>query len=280
MAPYSSSQRERALAPRDYSRALRSALVLCAVLLAILPVPVTALRLLPAYDIHARFLIFYAPVVCFLILAYLLYVRDGLARLMFADILRPIPEHDSYYRERPTESAKRWLRRLQASLLALLPAVLLATSFYCMIRYTARLRQSVEISAAAMVAPLVDEEVAFAGSEPPPSVRPPDSSARRPATAETLKTTAVPDSAPHPDAPPDRGQLLRTASIDSIPLFTELTVLYIGIFASALIAVLLMALKEYAKEAMGLTEQDLVLGDWGAAGPVREDAPMRSPPDQ
>jgi len=39
-----------------------------------------------------------------------------------------------------------------------------------------------------------------------------------------------------------------------------LNVLFIGIFLSAEIAFILMALKEYAKEAIGLTERDLMLG--------------------
>jgi hypothetical protein len=48
--------------------------------------------------------------------------------------------------------------------------------------------------------------------------------------------------------------------VDDIPSFTRLNILYIGIFWSAEIALILMALKEYAKEAMGLTERDLMLG--------------------
>jgi hypothetical protein len=54
--------------------------------------------------------------------------------------------------------------------------------------------------------------------------------------------------------------VLQTTGVDDIPSFTRLTILYIGIFLSAEIALILMALKEYAKEAMGLTERDLMLG--------------------
>jgi hypothetical protein len=57
-----------------------------------------------------------------------------------------------------------------------------------------------------------------------------------------------------------RQLVLRTAGVDAIPLFTELTALYIGIFASAATALVLMALKEYAKDTMGLSEQDIVFG--------------------
>jgi hypothetical protein len=54
--------------------------------------------------------------------------------------------------------------------------------------------------------------------------------------------------------------VLRSSSIDGIPLFRELTILYIGAFGSACVAVVLMALKEHAKETMGLSEQDLMFG--------------------
>jgi hypothetical protein len=53
-------------------------------------------------------------------------------------------------------------------------------------------------------------------------------------------------------------------------LFTELTALYIGIFATALMAVIMMALKENAKDAMGLSEQDLILGPPGDVEAVAE----------
>jgi hypothetical protein len=57
-----------------------------------------------------------------------------------------------------------------------------------------------------------------------------------------------------------REYALRSAGIADIPYFTELTALYIGAFVAALVAVITMSLKEYAKEAMGLTETELVLG--------------------
>jgi hypothetical protein len=40
----------------------------------------------------------------------------------------------------------------------------------------------------------------------------------------------------------------------------ELTALYIGAFVALLVAVTLMGLKEYAKEAMGLSEHQLMFG--------------------
>jgi hypothetical protein len=62
-------------------------------------------------------------------------------------------------------------------------------------------------------------------------------------------------------------------------MFTELTVLYIGIFSAALLAVLLMALKEHAKEAMGLTEQELVVGRYASSEETLA-GPLLAPPGE
>lgn len=263
---------------RDYPRLLRSALLVCALLFALLPIPFALLRLLPAYDMHARFLAFYAPVVCLLMLAYLLYVRDSLARLMFANILDPLPDSDPYYRMTAGEAIQRGFRQVQAAVLALLPVVLLATSFYCLVRYTDRLRESAAIAAAvATELPATGEEVGRAApdsvAEPPPGVVRDAARGAYPAPATAPDTSA----AVAEPAPPPREEILRSAGIDAIPMFTELTILYIGIFASALLAVILMALKEYAKEAMGLSEQEMVVGRYASI----EDAvatPMLAPP--
>jgi hypothetical protein len=243
---------------RTYSAALRNGLIACAVLLALLPIPVTALRLLPVYEVHARFLIFYAPLVCLLALAYLLYVRDFLGRLMFANILRPLPESDPYSGSRTRETLTRLLRGFHVTLLAVLPVALFAASFYCFTRYTARLTESVGLAAAAWGSSMHTQE---------PSAR--DTVlAQKPRGTAQGKTLRPSSQVGVPDPVALRRQVLQGAGIDSIPLFTELTALYIGIFATALMAMILMALKENAKEAMGLSEQDLILGpaDAGAMG--------------
>ena len=58
--------------------------------------------------------------------------------------------------------------------------------------------------------------------------------------------------------------MLRTTGMESIPMFTELTALYIGIFAAAMTALTLMAIKEYGKETMGLSDQELMFGQRNA----------------
>jgi hypothetical protein len=55
-------------------------------------------------------------------------------------------------------------------------------------------------------------------------------------------------------------RLLEVTPTSDIPHFTELSLLYVGAFLAPLLAVLLMGIREYAKEALGLTERDVVLG--------------------
>jgi hypothetical protein len=55
-------------------------------------------------------------------------------------------------------------------------------------------------------------------------------------------------------------RVLEVTPASEIPYFTELTLLFIGAFLAPLLAVLLMGVREYAKDALGLTERDVVLG--------------------
>ena len=88
----------------SYAAVVRRALIVGALLVSLLPGPVTALGVLPAYRTHARFLVFYAPLVCLLVLGYLFYVRDTLARVLFADILDPPGAPDPYYHQAASAS--------------------------------------------------------------------------------------------------------------------------------------------------------------------------------
>lgn len=225
-------------APVSYSAGLRRAFFLAALVIALLPIPVALLDLLPAYRVHTRFLVFYAPLVCLLTLAYLFYVRDALARMMFAHLLDPLPPEPEYYPERPDLKLRRYWFGIRRVILTLLPALLLLISSACLIRYVERVNQSVALTSAAMARPAqVPEEV---GQLPTGSSRAAPSRAAAPTTL--------------------RARALDVPSTEDIPFFAELTALYIGSFLAALIALVLMGLREYAREALGLNEQDVVLG--------------------
>jgi hypothetical protein len=220
---------------RSYSSLIWKGMGFGALVLAFLPIPVATLGLLPAYRAQARFLAFYAPVVCFLTLAYLFYVRDTLARVTFAGILDPLPPVDPYYKGTMQERLYRLLVHLRGGFIMALPALLLIASVGCTFRYTHRLNESVALAGEIAALPdTVGESLGYISG-----------------TAEG----AVGD-----QAAAARARILETAAIDDIPLFGELTALYIGIFVTALAALIIMWLKEYAKEAIGLSEEDLLLG--------------------
>jgi hypothetical protein len=244
-----------------WSRALRVALIVCALGLAILPVPVTWFGLLPAYRMQGRFLLFYAPVVCLLLLGYVFYVRDSIARTLFADILSPIGDVDPYYGPTAGESVRKLVRRVRVWVLALLPPVLLATSFYCVARYASRLNQSVDAVIAADSAAAADGSTLPGRADSTAAPRRHDRNSTGSESSEQAEGGETPggELLTQADA---RAQALGQTTIGKIPLFAELSALYIGVFASAMLALVLMALKEYAKEAIGLTEQELVFSTW------------------
>jgi len=241
---------------RSYAGPARTMLALCALVVALLPIPVTLLELLPTYRTQGRFLSFYAPTICLLVLGYLFYIRDSLARLMFADLAEPLPERDPYYREPIRLSMRRLLVQVRRWFLIVLPVVLVGISFYSVTEYTARFAQSVDI-ASDLSRPHPNGKDIGAGSQTGTGVQ------RSPGSQVT-------SGAPAPGSPAlDRSPLalarlrrhvLDTTEIDDVPLFAELTVLYVGVFVAALAALIVMGLKEYAMDAMGVTEEDLVLG--------------------
>jgi hypothetical protein len=230
---------------RSYSSNLRNLLFGAALLVALFPIPVTAFGLLPTYQQHARFLILYTPVICLLAVGYLFYLRDSLARLLFADLISFHPEDYEYQPE-----GARILGKVRSTIVTLLPAVLLCASFFCFTAYTKRFSQSLELTTAVMSVPTAYRETADPDGSHAPT---------RPA-APTMT----------------REQVLRTADIDSIEMFSQLTALYMGIFVTALMAIVVMALKEHAAHAMGLSEQAFLLGEWDEEEPVDDD--MMRPP--
>jgi hypothetical protein len=226
-----------------------------ALVFAVLPAVVAAYGLLPIYRMHARFLVFYTPFACLLVVAYLMYVRDWLVRLMFARFLQASREpHYHSHHEPFYESWKRAMERAGSTLLALVPGLLVCVSFYCMNRYTTRLDESIAL-ASGMYAERLD-----LGGEIESATVPPDSSPTEP-RQPLDRSGPYPGPTARSFEPAEvRAYVLREAAIDDIPFFGELTVLYITAFAAAAVALLLMALKEYGRATLGFSDKELVLG--------------------
>jgi hypothetical protein len=240
-----------------------------AVVVTLLPVPIAYFAIIPAYQMHATFLLFYVPFLCLLTLCYLFYVRDSLARSMFADVLDPPPPLNPYNREPLGERLRRGFRQLKKIVLGILPVILTIASMYCVSRYLVSLTQSVALASATYLERSAGQEEVGALPEDRDKPRPrrsvpagPVQSKRSPA-ARALAGDSLP---PPSDSAAIRKYVLRTTAIDDIPRLVELTALYVGAFLALLIAVSLMALKEYAKEAMGLSEHELMFGRYHRTG--------------
>jgi hypothetical protein len=231
----------------DYSPRLRWLLNAAAVVIALLPIPVSLFGILPAYSVQGRFLMFYAPFVCLLALAYVVYVRDSLARIMFAHLLDPLPPPNEYGRD-PLGVKLRRLRGATRRLgLAVLPGLLVLGSLACISGYMTLLSDSLNAVAQTDMARVdAPEEVGALSLSPTGSGT----------TGEVELRGRLPES----DSRTVSRRLLEFTPTSDIPHFTELSLLYVGAFLAPLLAVLLMGIREYAKEALGLTERDVVLG--------------------
>jgi hypothetical protein len=258
-----------------YSAAVRRVLGFTAFAITVLPIPILALKILPAYQKHAWFLLFYTPFLCLLTLCYLFYIRDSLARVTFADVLNPPPPPDPYAREPLGDRIGRGFRPVKAAVLGLLPAVLVLTSLYCIARYFGALDQSVALSVQTYRETAASDTLADTVKKRGKQDRgrsgrtaAPGKVARQDSTLDSLARDSVARAArPNPpDTSAVREYVLRTSEIDRIPRLVQLTAFYVGAFLALLIAVTLMALKEYAKEALGLSEHELMFGRYRRAG--------------
>jgi hypothetical protein len=147
--------------------------------------------------------------------------------------------------------------------LALLPIVLLLASSYCALQYIRVFNRSVGAAVGQELrSPSRGDGWGTLNDSrgETTAVRSRGRATRRQATRSPRVDTVT----PRPSTDSIRQYILRTATIEDIPFFTRLNLLYIGIFLCAEIALVLMALKEYAKEAMGLSERDLMLGSSSA----------------
>jgi hypothetical protein len=247
-----------------------------AVAIALAPIPVIAFGLLPSYSAHSRFLVFFTPILCLLLLGYFFYIRDFVSQVMFGYLLDIWDEIDDLYPYRP----KRNWHRVRTALIAVLPVGLLAGSIYCVTRYVALFDQSVTATTQAILEGISTPQTAVSDSDPSSrsqgaasitgdsvlGQRPADDSSGA-AGAESAqaelqrKLTSLRE---HPElaqeADPLRAFVLQTARIDQIAYFGELTALYIGSFGCAIATLLLVLLKEYARDALGLRERDVLAG--------------------
>jgi hypothetical protein len=244
-----------------------------AIICGLFPIAVVSLGLLPTYYMHSRFLLFYAPVVALLLLGYLLYIRELIGRLLFGDVLDAAAAAESGYVDVAWQHNQERLRRFRAGILYVVPLLLVGLSFYCLKQYVVRLNDSVAVSSQLLLGrlPIPPATEAVTDSAPPGRRR------AREATDTVTASQPIPTSDQQPDVErrmavlktlpglahdpnPLRTYTLRTATIDDIPYFMELTALYIGGIVGPLVAVFMILLKEHARRELGLSEREVLSG--------------------
>lgn len=172
---------------KAFTHFFKNYMSLAAVVTASLPIPISAMKLIPAFAAQSKFLSVYASLFCFLTLAFLFQCRHSLARWMF---LKPRP------------------------VVALLPLVLIAAALGSAFAYHSTIESSIQDVQNSLIA----RGVPGASSE----------------------------------------EILKQTDYLEIPNAVKLVCLYLGIFRSAESAFVLMALREYLQDLLGLGEERLI----------------------
>lgn len=213
---------------RAFATFFKGYMSVSSLVVASLPVPVTSLGLIPTFSAQTKLLSVYASLFCFLILGFIFYSRHQLARLMF-------PEHfpqdklavafEAAFQEDPsTEEPKAKMR----------------TSARRSIRERMWRRFIVVLPLLFIAASLVSifqyNDVLVL------NVR---EIAQRPAFAAQR---------------PEFKSILEKTDLNEIQYSSRLMILYLAIFLTAEAAFVMMAIKEYLQDIIGLSEMELMRG--------------------
>lgn len=200
---------------RAFAHFFKRYMSLSSVIAAALPIPVTSFGLIPTFKAQTAVLSTYTPLFCFLLLGFVFYSRHQLARLMF-------PE---YFGDQLAYSEITLGRRIKIRwhyFVALLPALLIMASIWCIFLYQEALNDAILYARDGII------KSGIHGTE-------------------TLAW--VPSS-----------DVLLYADINMIGRAQFLMLYYLGIFITAETAFILMAIKEYLQDLIGLGEMDLIKG--------------------
>lgn len=165
------------------------------VVTASLPIPIAAAKLIPVYDVQQKFLGTYASLFCFLLLAFVFYIRHNIARWMFGRQLNAASSRIGGF-------------------VSVLPLILIIGSVCLAFEYHSQLEASiVEVQSSALLRGVT-----------------------------SYSATKI---------------LAETDMLD-VARSTTLAALYIGMFLTAELAFILMALREYLQDLLHLTEESLI----------------------
>ena len=281
---------------RAFANFFRRYMSLSSLVVAALPIPLTALRLIPTYHAQTAYLTTYATLLCFLMLGFIFSIRHSIARHFFPQVvrrgflLRAHAERESSpavyassgmdpgdvllqevlaaeRREREAEEYEEWLRpRYRTEIrfsLTSISALLVFLTVLSIVLYHRSLSASI-VMAAPRIAP--------SGNTSPS--RPLDEPATERSVVEGTPTPSMivdeSTSSMIADASSVESVVLAETPNYLIPLGTNLVIFYLGMFVFAEAAFIIMAIKEYLQELVGLGDIELITGEEKAraVGPV------------
>lgn len=218
---------------RAFAEFFKRYMSISTLVIAALPIPVTSLNLIPTFTAQTKILSVYTSLFCFLILGLIFYLRHQLARILFHEFF----SNEDYWvtpldRADPNVRWRRNVRKfLKASLIGLIPLLLIAASVFSAFQYNdnlvgnvSKIKQSIWDRAG------IEQRLATE------------------ADVKAVKERTTFDA------------ILKNTELDQIPRGSLLMLLYILIFITAEAAFVLMAIKEYLQDLVKLTEVDLIQG--------------------
>lgn len=210
---------------------------LSTIVVAALPVPVTMLHIIPTYSAQRGLLSVYTSLFCFLLVAFVFYLRHSLARLYFPRAPGPG-------------------RHRRSRIMSVIPLLFILLSIVLQFAY----HRVLEISATSETRHLAYNLVSLSLNEFTSELEKleaqgktltPEEKATRLAQIEGRFLEKMP-------AVPSADKQLKDAPLWDIPFGWVLVALYLGFFLSAEAAFVLMALREYLQELLGLSDDSLI----------------------
>jgi hypothetical protein len=207
-----------------------------------LPIPVTSFNLIPTFSAQTKLLSVYTSLFCFLALGFIFYSRHQLARLMFPEYFgrEKTPAVNTlsytYGPEVTKEAVEEWFKKEEARREEELQTENTRRFVKTLWRRTIVLLPLIFIAASLVaifqyndVLILNVREIAFRSGD---------------ANSATRSFESI----------------LKETNLNDIKYSSRLMILYVAIFLTAEAAFIMMAIKEYLQDLVGLTEMDLIKG--------------------
>ncbi len=236
------------------------------IVVAALPIPVTSFGLIPTFKAQTKFLSVYTSLFCFLLLAYVFYRRHALAKTVFKDYLANKSTMHS-------NAVKTFLTAFKTWIINIFPLLLILFSLCCVLMYHSILTYKIN----EVGAHLLYREIMTTGNfhsylkndeeQMDRSVM--DFMLNNSFDAVKRNIILIPTSNTSINGPGyewllnkaekySTKEVLSNGELHMIEKYYFLILLYLGIFLSAEAAFILMAIKEYLQEVIGIEEIKLI----------------------